>query len=254
MKKFNQSSKINLIPHYQRNKQPPGRARSASSAAAAHGVNWYFRVKGPNWTTNTQLFKYHHYFWLLTFWFFFFFSFPALTTTHIFLPLMASKLQDLFFWFVLCSKYSQPLQLCARRGGAAVPAQNCVLCWLPVQKKELFSHLPALPCGMKPSDTWCSYLCSAGERQEDVAEGPRGFPCHFCLSGPAGGLRWGDLCPAGCCWLWSPGRWLLAVRVSHWHCCSCGWYLSRRDTKVGGVGHRRCFMPWENQKRVTRVD
>lgn len=180
---------------------------------------------------------------------FFFFSFPALTTTYIFLPLMASKFQDLFFWFVLCSKYSQPLQLCAGRGGAAVPAQNCVLYWLPVQKKELFSHLPALPCGMKPSDTWCSYLCSAGERQEDVAEGPRGFPCHFCLSGPAGGSRWGDLCPAGCCWLWSPERWLLAVRVSHWHCCSCGWYLSRRDTKVGGVGHRRCFMPWEKSKK-----
>lgn len=136
MTKFNQTSIIHLISHYQRNKQPPGRARgarTASSAAAAHGVNCHFRVKGPNRTTNIpQLFKYHHYFWLLTFWSFFFFFFSSLTTTHIFLVLMASKFQDLFCWFAPCSKYSQPLQLCAGRGGAAASAQNCVLCWLPV--------------------------------------------------------------------------------------------------------------------------
>lgn len=152
MTKFNQTSIINLIPHYQRNKQPPGRARGAraASSAAAHGVNLYFRIKGPNWTTNTpQLFKYHHYFWLLTFWsffFFFFIFFQPLQPLTFFLVLMASKFQDLSLWLALCSKYSQPLQLCAGRGGAAASAQNCVLCWLPVPPPPRKGAFQSSPC------------------------------------------------------------------------------------------------------------
>lgn len=121
----------------------------------------------------------------------------------------------------------------------------------PFQKRG-FSVIPLhFQAGIKPSDTWCSYLCSAEERQEDVAEGPKGFPCHFCLLGPTSGLKLRDLYPANCCWLWSPGRWLPAGRVSHWHCCSCGWYLSRRDTKVGCVGHRGALFPGKNKKSYT---
>lgn len=55
-------------------------------------------------------------------WHFDLFSPPVLTTTHIFLALLACKFQD--FFFLVCTV---PLQLCAGRGGAAASAQNCVV-------------------------------------------------------------------------------------------------------------------------------
>lgn len=74
-----------------------------------------------------------------------------------------------------------------------------------------------------------SYLCSAEERQADVAEGPKGFPYHFCLLDPTSGLKSRDLYLVDCYWLLSPGRFLPALKVVHSRWCSRGhWYLRKR--------------------------
>lgn len=67
-----------------------------------------------------------------------------------------------------------------------------------------------------------SYLCSAEERQGDVAEGPKGFPYHFCLLDPTSGLKLRDLYLVNCYWLLSLGHFLPALKVFHLHWRSHG--------------------------------
>lgn len=160
-------------------------------------------------------------------------------------------------YFGLQHAPSSPSPSSCVQGEVELLPQHRTLCCVgfqcqPLAQKGLFSHPPAFPGGIKPSHTRCGYLCSAEERQQDVAEGPRGFPHHFCPSGPTSGLRWRGLCPANCCWLWSPGHWLPAGRVSHWHRCSCGWYLAGQTQKGELWDTGMLYSPGKHQKELYR--